>query len=188
MELIQKLVTSVIRAADPDTATLGTSRERVDRFYQDVIEGAVIPKVGGGARAAEEAIEALVGGHPYPLRNFLSNALPLPNMASVLGFVAMSLVNSNAIWDLFGPMAAEAEVAVCSMMSKLIGWDPHLSGGYTTWGGQGCVMAGVRLAIARHFPRAAEEGAPRNAYVFASELAHFSIIKSVQACGLGTNH
>lgn len=38
------------------------------------------------------------------------------------------LVNGNNLWDVYGPAGAEAEVRVVSMMSKLIGYDPNVSG------------------------------------------------------------
>ena len=60
------------------------------------------------------------------------------------------LVNGNNLWDVYGPAGAEAEVRVVSMMSKLVGYDPNVSGGYTSWGGQGTIFSGLRLAIMQH--------------------------------------
>lgn len=83
--------------------------------------------------------------------------------------------------------AAEAEVKVTAMMSKLAGYDAETSGGYTTWGGQGAVYTGLRIAIAKMSPSALKEGVPGNFYAFCSEAAHYSLYKSMEATGLGSD-
>lgn len=83
---------------------------------------------------------------------------------------------------------AECEVKVIAMMSKLVGYDYTKSFGYTTWGGQGAVFSGLRLAIAKQFPQAKENGIPNNLYCFASENAHYSLLKSVEAVGISGKH
>lgn len=89
---------------------------------------------------------------------------------------------------LWSKPAAECEVKIISMMSKIVGYDFTKSFGYTTWGGQGAVFSGLRLAIAKQFPHAKEEGVPNNLYCFASENAHYSLLKSIEAVGIGSNH
>ncbi len=69
------------------------------------------------------------------------------------------------------------------MLSKIVGYDPNESAGYTTWGGQGAVFTSLRLAIARQFPHSNKEGIPDNLYCFCSELSHFSLYKSVEVRG-----
>lgn len=135
-----------------------------------------------------EELNQFMNGHPYPNKYYLSNAVPLPSIPSLLGILTMALLNGNGVWDVYGPGAAEAEVKVVSMLSKLIGYNPHNSGGYTTWGGQGCVFSSLRLAISKQFPSAKEHGAPQNVYCFASENAHYSLLKSAEATGIGSNH
>lgn len=98
------------------------------------------------------------------------------------------LVNGNNLWDVYGPAGAEAEVRVVSMMSKLIGYDPSVSGGYTTWGGQGAIFSGLRLAIAKVAPESLRKGVPQNLYAFCSDAAHYSLFKSMEATGLGTDN
>lgn len=98
------------------------------------------------------------------------------------------LVNGNNLWDVYGPAGAEAEVRVVSMMSKLIGYDPIVSGGYTTWGGQGAIFSGLRLAIAKAAPESLRKGVPQNLYAFCSDAAHYSLFKSMEATGLGTDN
>lgn len=59
---------------------------------------------------------------------------------------------------------------------------------FGAWGGQGAVFSGLRLAIAKQFPQAKEDGIPNNLYCFASENAHYSLLKSVEAVGIGSKH
>lgn len=186
LHFIERIVTDLDVAKHPDTAALGTSGERGADFYERLIDETCIPASGIELGAMVEELCRLVRGHPYQTRNYFANAVPVPSIAGILGFLTLALVNSNPIWDLYGPAAAEAEVSVVGMMSKLIGYDPRQSSGYATWGGQGAVFHGLRLAIAKHAADAQEAGVPGNLYCFASEGAHYSLLKSVQAAGIGT--
>lgn len=183
---IERIVTDLDAAKHADTATLGAADERAADFYGRLLDERSIPASGIDLDSVVDELSRLTRGHPYQTKNYFANAVPVPSIAGVLGFLTLALVNSNPIWDLYGPAAAEAEVSVVGMMSKLIGYDPRQSGGYTTWGGQGAVFNGLRLAIAKHVADAQEAGIPGNLYCFASEGAHYSLLKSVQAAGIGT--
>lgn len=187
LQSIQKIVQNLDDLKDTNQAILGDSEEKSASYYNDLISNSYIPETGIGMPNVIEELTHLMNGHPYPTKNYLSNAVPLPSIPAMLGTLTMSLLNGNGVWDVYGPAAAEAEVKVVSMLSKLIGYDPETSGGYTTWGGQGCVFSSLRLAISRSFPRSNEEGVPQNVYCFASENAHYSLLKSAEATGIGTN-
>ncbi|MDI5791150.1 hypothetical protein PO124_30355 [Bacillus licheniformis] len=73
----------------------------------------------------------------------------MASIPGILGMLTAFMVNGNNLWDVYGPAGAEAEVKVTAMMSKLAGYDAETSGGYTTWGGQGAVYSGLRIAIAK---------------------------------------
>jgi glutamate/tyrosine decarboxylase-like PLP-dependent enzyme len=184
--LINQLVTSFDKQKDPTRSVLGELRERGADFYQNLIDTSAVPSTGQGLeRVVDELIE-MSQGHPYQTRNYLTNMIPQANTAGILGMLTANLLNSNPIWDVYGPAAAEAEVKVVAMMSKIAGYDETRSSGYTTWGGQGAVFSSLRLAIAKQFPDAKEEGVPNNLYCFASEIAHYSLLKSMEATGLGS--
>jgi glutamate/tyrosine decarboxylase-like PLP-dependent enzyme len=129
----------------------------------------------------------LIDGHPYQTRKYFSNAVPTPTMASSLGHFVAAYTNSNAIWEVYGPAAAWAEQALVHMVADAIGMDAEKAGGYATWGGQGCTYHGLRHALARTFPGVLKKGVPQNAYMFASELSHFSAIKAAEGSGMGTD-
>jgi glutamate/tyrosine decarboxylase-like PLP-dependent enzyme len=129
----------------------------------------------------------LMHAHPYHTKYFMTNILPMASIPGIIGMLAAVLANGNNLWDVYGPAGAEAEMRVIGMMSKLVGYDHSRSGGYTTWGGQGAVFTGLRLAIAKFAPEASRTGVPNNLYAFCSDLAHYSLYKSMEATGLGSD-
>lgn len=188
LESIQKIFRNLDQLKNEERASLGTCEEKSDGYYNNLIHQSHIPLSGITMSEVLEELNQFMNGHPYPNKYYLNNALPLPSIPSLLGTITMALLNGNGVWDVAGPGAAAAEVKVVSMLSKLIGYNPHNSGGYSTWGGQGCVFSSLRLAIAKQFPLAKEHGVPQNVYCFASENAHYSLLKSAEATGIGTNH
>ncbi|HDX9690164.1 TPA: aspartate aminotransferase family protein [Bacillus thuringiensis] len=188
LESMQKIIKNLDRLKNEERATLGTCEEKSEGYYNGLIHQSHIPLAGITMSEVIEELNQFMNGHPYPNKYYLSNAVPLPSIPSLLGVITMALLNGNGVWDVYGPGAAEAEVKVVSMLSKLIGYNPHNSGGYTTWGGQGCVFSSLRLAISKQFTSAKEHGAPQNVYCFASENAHYSLLKSAEATGIGSNH
>ncbi|EEK70151.1 Glutamate decarboxylase [Bacillus mycoides] len=188
LESMQKIIKNLDQLKNEERATLGKCEEKSEGYYNGLIHQSHIPLAGITMSEVIEELNQFMNGHPYPNKYYLSNAVPLPSIPSLLGILTMALLNGNGVWDVYGPGAAEAEVKVVSMLSKLIGYNPHNSGGYTTWGGQGCVFSSLRLAISKQFPLAKEHGAPQNVYCFASENAHYSLLKSAEATGIGSNH
>ncbi|PFL65080.1 aspartate aminotransferase family protein [Bacillus cereus] len=188
LESMQKIIKNLDQLKNEERATLGKCEEKSEGYYNGLIQQSHIPLDGITMSEVIEELNQFMNGHPYPNKYYLSNAVPLPSIPSLLGLLTMALLNGNGVWDVYGPGAAVAEVKVVSMLSKLIGYNPHNSGGYTTWGGQGCVFSSLRLAISKQFPLAKEHGAPQNVYCFASENAHYSLLKSAEATGIGSNH
>ncbi|WOD65028.1 pyridoxal-dependent decarboxylase (plasmid) [Niallia taxi] len=185
---IEQLLSGIDSKKDPNKSTLGPIQEKSDNLYKEIVENAATPNSGINMEEIVNKLIALSDGHPYHTRNFVTNVLPMASIPGIIGLLTTSILNGNNLWDVYGPAAAEAEVKVISMMSKLVGYDYTKSWGYTTWGGQGAVFSGLRLAIAKQFPNAKEEGVPNNLYCFASENAHYSLLKSVEATGIGSNH
>ncbi|MBZ9536777.1 aspartate aminotransferase family protein [Cytobacillus oceanisediminis] len=182
------ILTKIDELKDPNKLTLGEMPEYTEDYYNRIIQKADVPTTGVPMDEVMAELLKLVDGHRYVNRNYVANAAPLPNIASIIGNLVMVLVNGNNLWDVEGPAAATAEVEVTSMLSKLIGYDENLSAGYTTWGGQGAVFNSLRLAIARYAPTSNQIGIPRNLYCFCSELSHYSLYKSVEAAGIGVEN
>lgn len=188
MKLIEQLITGVDELKNPDGVNLKGDKKRDGNFYGDLTKESYIPQVGSAMEEVNTQLLELLHGHPYHTKYFFTNILPMASMPGMMGMLTAMLVNGNNLWDVYGPAGAEAEVRVTAMMSKLVGYDPEQSGGYTTWGGQGAVFSGLRIAIAKHDPQAPQHGVPGNLYVFCSEAAHYSLFKSVEATGIGSNH
>lgn len=182
------LLTKMDELKDPSKLTLGDMPNYTEDYYNRIIQNSGVPTKGISVDETIEKLMDLVKGHRYLNSNYVANATPLPNIASILGNLVMVLLNGNNLWDVDGSAAANAEVRVTSMLSKIIGYDPNTSAGYTTWGGQGAVFTSLRIAIARQFPLSNKEGIPSNLYCFCSELSHFSLYKSVEATGIGVNN
>jgi len=188
LSYFKTILTKIDELKDPNKLTLGEMPEYTEDYYNRVIQKANVPTAGVPMDEVMAELLKLVDGHRYVNRNYVANAAPLPNIASIIGNLVMVLVNGNNLWDVEGPAAATAEVEVTSMLSKLIGYDENLSAGYTTWGGQGAVFNSLRLAIARYAPTSNQMGIPRNLYCFCSELSHYSLYKSVEAAGIGVEN
>ncbi|WP_432363813.1 pyridoxal phosphate-dependent decarboxylase family protein [Sporosarcina sp. UB5] len=185
---LKSVINKIDALKDPSKLTLGDMPNYTEDYYNRMAQQAVIPEKGISINETIDELMSLVEGHRYVNQNYVANAAPLPNIASIVGNLVMVLINGNNIWDVEGPTAASAEVKITSMLSKILGYDSNKSTGYTTWGGQGAVFNSLRFAIARYSPDSNQTGIPNNLYVFCSELSHYSLYKSVEATGIGINH
>lgn len=188
LDHFKTILTKMDELKDPSKLTLGNMPNYTEDYYNRIIQNAWVPDKGISMGETIDKLMELVKGHRFLNSNYVANATPLPNIASILGNLVMVLLNGNNLWDVDGSAAANAEVRVTSMLSRIVGYDPDESAGYTTWGGQGAVFTSLRLAIARQFTQSNKEGIPDNLYCFCSELAHFSLYKSVEATGIGVNN
>ncbi len=188
MKLIEQIINGVDELKDPDKVNLKGNKNRDGNFYGDLIRTSEIPQSSIPMEEVNERLLTMLHSHPYHTKYFLTNILPMASIPGIMGMITALMVNGNNLWDVYGPAGAEAEVKVTAMMSKLVGYDSNTSGGYTTWGGQGAIFTGLRLAIAKHNPDASRIGVPRNLYAFCSEAAHYSLFKSMEATGIGSNN
>lgn len=187
LRLIEQIVSGVDHLKNPNGVNLKGEKNRTGSFYNNLIRNSSIPHGSVPLEEVNTELLKLLHDHPYHTKYFLTNILPMASMPGILGMIAAFMVNGNNLWDVYGPAGAEAEVRVISMMSKLIGYDSLKSGGYTTWGGQGAVFSGLRIAIAKFVPDALQKGVPDNLYAFCSDAAHYSLFKSMEASGIGSD-
>ncbi|NOV02014.1 pyridoxal phosphate-dependent decarboxylase family protein [Paenibacillus planticolens] len=188
LRFIEQILTGVDVLKNPDGVNLKGEKDRTGNFYHNLIQSSEIPTASIPLEEVNAELLKLLHDHPYHTKYFLTNILPMASIPGILGMIAAFMVNGNNLWDVYGPAGAEAEVRVISMMSKLIGYDAMTSGGYTTWGGQGAVFSGLRIAIAKFFPEALQKGIPDNLYAFCSHSAHYSLFKSMEATGIGSDN
>ncbi|MBU8787904.1 pyridoxal-dependent decarboxylase [Bacillus sp. FSL M8-0052] len=186
--LFETVLAGMDKRKDPKRLILGKEEHVSADYYQRIINQAALPEKGLGAKKSVEQLLNLLEGHRFLNRQYVANATPLPNNASLAGNLMMALLNGNNLWDVDGTAAAKTEVEITAMLSDIVGYDRQKSTGFTTWGGQGAVFQSLRLAIANACPEANEKGTPSHLYAFCSELSHFSLYKSMQAAGIGTDH
>ena len=184
---IEQLLQGTDELKNPHGVNLKGNKSRNESFYLDLIQNSRIPQASIPMEEVTKQLLELLHDHPYHSRYFMTNILPMASIPGIVGMLACFMVNGNNLWDVYGPAAAEAEVKVVSMMSKLVGYDAERSGGYSTWGGQGAIFTGLRMAIAKFAPEAKKQGVPGNLYAFCSEGAHYSLYKSMEATGLGSD-
>ncbi|WP_274649879.1 pyridoxal phosphate-dependent decarboxylase family protein [Paenibacillus humicola] len=185
--LLNQLLSGFDRLKDADRVNLKGGKDRSGHFYGQLAQSSRIPEGGVPLEDVTDKLLELMHDHPYHTKYFLTNILPMASVPGMIGMVAAMLANGNNLWDVYGPAGAEAEVRVISMMSQLVGYDHARSGGYTTWGGQGAIFTGLRLAIAKFDRDAPRSGVTRPLYAFCSEAAHYSLFKSMEATGLGSD-
>jgi L-2,4-diaminobutyrate decarboxylase len=188
LELISQIVTGVDELKDPESVYLKGQKDRGPAFYSDIVKESRIPSAGQPLQDVNKELLKLLYAHPYHTKYFLTNILPMASIPGVLGMLAAFMVNGNNLWDVYGPAGAEAEVKVVTMMSKLVGYNASVSGGYTTWGGQGAIFTALRLAINKYSSAASKSGVPSQLYSFCSEAAHYSLYKSMEATGIGSDN
>lgn len=188
LDLFETVLAGMDKRKDPKRLILGKEEDVSADYYQRIIDQAALPEKGLGAKKSVEQLLNLLDGHRFLNRQYVANATPLPNNASLAANLLMALLNGNNLWDVDGTAAAKTEVEITAMLSDIVGYDRQKSTGFTTWGGQGAVFQSLRLAIANACPEANEKGTPSHLYAFCSELSHFSLYKSMQAAGIGTDH
>ncbi|KGP72247.1 pyridoxal phosphate-dependent decarboxylase family protein [Pontibacillus yanchengensis] len=187
---LQYVLEQLDKMKDPNSLILGEEQLNSDSktYYHMLAEQAFIPEKGHAIDQTLHQLIKLSEGHRVSNSNYLANASSMPNTASLVANFLMTLLNGNNLWDVEGSTSANVETQIVSMLSKLIGFDAKKSGGYTTWGGQGATFTSLRIAISKRYPEANKSGVPRNLYCFCSELSHYSLHKSMEATGLGTDH
>ena len=185
---LNSVINKIDALKDPSKLTLGDMPNYTEDYYNRMVQKAVIPEKGISLEKTIDELMSLIEGQRYVNQNYVANATPLPNIASIIGNLVMVMLNGNNIWDVDGSASASAEVKITSMLSKIVGYNSNKSAGYTTWGGQGAVFNSLRLAIARYSPQSNQVGVPNNLYCFCSELSHYSLYKSVEATGIGIDH
>lgn len=192
---------------DPDFSNKSVFFERLDYFANEVLTA---PKSRSGRRdfgesfrysdaanytipyegstfveAAQMSIEALDGSLRWNDPNAVFNITPSPAIDAAVINAISGILNQNALFDYTSGKVILTEKKVISGLSRLAGWDPTLSGGYSTFGGKGTLIYALKMGINRISRQAIAYGAPKNIKVVCSEACHFSIESVCNFLGLG---
>ncbi len=186
VEILQ-LVAGIIDQHKTETRSPILGGNLVEINYNELIANAAIPSKGESLEQVLQRFEELVIGHPFQTEFYMTNAIALPTKVSLAAMFLGAYLNSNPLWDIYGPAAAQAEVEVTSMISELIGFDKKISGGYFIYGGTGGQEAALSIGIEKVAPNSKANGVPNNIYVLSSDVRHFSVDSVVANSGIGTN-
>jgi len=116
--------------------------------------------------------------------------------AGVADFIQGAINNPMAIYEM-GPSSSVIEQTIVNWMLEKAGWlraesitdfrdIPNNGGGILTHGGSMANLTAMLAARARVAPAAWEDGTPQDLAVIGSEVAHYSIARSLSIVGLGS--
>ena len=133
--------------------------------------------------------------HPHYIGHQVSSS----HLASgVADFIHGVINNPMAIYEM-GPSASVIEQTLINWMLDKAGWfkgssiddfedNPHNGGGVLTHGGSMANLTALLSARAKVAPDAWDNGNPENLVVIGSEVAHYSVARSISIMGLGKNN
>ncbi len=184
LSMVGKAIDSVDSLKDESHSPhLGGEVKKAD--YRKLRDAAIIPPSGLPFGHLGEMFNQWALGHPFQTEFYFTNAIPLSTKPALAANLLGAYLNSNPIFDAYGPAAASAEIEVVAMISRLIGYNEKKSIGYFTYGGTGGNDAALRIGIEKAIPSTKENGLSPDIYVLSNELAHFSIDSAVADAGIG---
>ncbi len=130
--------------------------------------------------------------HPH----YIGHQVAVPHLASgIADFIHGAINNPMAIYEM-GPSSSVIEQSIINWMLEKIGWFkgdrltdfrdiPGNGGGIMTHGGSLANLTALLAARAHIAPDAWDHGNDRDLAIIGSEVAHYSILRSISIMGLG---
>jgi glutamate/tyrosine decarboxylase-like PLP-dependent enzyme len=165
---------------------LGKKREN----HYDACQGIRFPEGMSSVAAVTKQLAEHCQGMPiWSHPNAQVNVIPPPTIPAILAAMVTAIYNPNIIWDEYSARFAEAEIKTLAMLSDLVGYDPHNSGGVFTFGGTGTILYGCKLALEKiSGGRSMAEGIREDSKIVASASSHYSRLNVCGWLGLGTRN
>ena len=145
------------------------------------------------SRSLAEVIEETVGlfsgmpnwNHPQTM----ANVIPPANTAAIIGAALAGVFSPNIVEGEYSWNVAKSEIESAAMVAQMIGWDPHRSGGIFTFGGTGCYLYGLKLALTSVLGKDSRfSGIREDGQVLVSREGHFARLSCTDWTGLGMNN
>ncbi|HLW52449.1 MAG TPA: pyridoxal-dependent decarboxylase [Candidatus Angelobacter sp.] len=157
------------------------------RVFEDLKDS--IPEIGEEAgKVLDEACSDLVAqGFHVPSANYFGLMNCTPTYVAVLAEALVAALNPQLASLARSQLAARVEKETVRWIGERVGWKAAFDGTFTS-GGNEANFSALALALAAHFPRAAEEGLAAlkaRPVLYTSSEAHHSLDKSVGLLGLG---
>jgi glutamate/tyrosine decarboxylase-like PLP-dependent enzyme len=113
------------------------------------------------------------------------NVVAPPSIASAVGVLLAALYNPNLCSDESSRNVALAEAEVSAMMARMIGYDPHESAGFFTFGGTGANFYAAKIGLEKALPGTQEHGLTEPAVLVASAQSHYCRMNVAGWLGIG---
>src|SRR4051812_7979204 len=81
---LKSVINKIDALKDPSKLTLGDMPNYTEDYYNRMAQQAVIPEKGISMNETIDELMSLVEGHRYVNQNYVANAAPLPNIASIV--------------------------------------------------------------------------------------------------------
>jgi L-2,4-diaminobutyrate decarboxylase len=144
----------------------------------------------GDPQQVIDRVLSLFGGLPnwaHPLTQM--NLMPPTTAVSVVTAFLTALFNPDMCSTEFsGKRLAEAESRVVTLLSELVGYDPHRSFGFFTYGGTAAIQYGIMLGLEKASPGRYLNGQQEAVKIICSNAAHFSVRSAAGMLGLGSRN
>jgi glutamate/tyrosine decarboxylase-like PLP-dependent enzyme len=140
--------------------------------------------------AVVEEMVGLFSGMPnWNHPQTMANVIPPANTAAIIGATLASVFSPNIVEGEYSWNVAKTEIESAAMVARMIGWDPHTSGGIYTFGGTGCYLYGLKLALTTVLGRASRyTGIREEGQVLVSREGHFARLTATDWTGLGMDN
>lgn len=116
------------------------------------------------------------------------NVAPPPSISSILGTLVGAIYNPNIVEEAYSIKVSQTEIEVCSMCAAMIGYDPNLSAGISTFGGTGTLLYAAKLGIEKASPGTFKTGIREELNIIAAKTAHYCKYTIAEWLGLGLNN
>ena len=148
-----------------------------------------LPEFGqDAARVLDDLCTELVDkGFHVPAANYFGLMNPTPTYMAVLAEALVAALNPQLASLARSQLASKIENETVRWIGGCVGWNRPFDGTFTS-GGSEANFSALALALAKHFPRAIEDGIASivaQPVFYASAEAHHSLDKSAGLLGLG---
>jgi L-2,4-diaminobutyrate decarboxylase len=102
------------------------------------------------------------------------NVVPPANTAAIIGSTLAGIFSPNILEGDYSWNVARSEIEAAAMVAGLIGWDARTAGGVFTFGGSGCYLYGIKLALTAVLGKETRwTGIPQDGQVLVSKSGHY---------------
>lgn len=137
----------------------------------------------------EELVRLFNGMPNWNHPQIMANVVPPANTAAIVGSSLCQIFNPNILEGEYSWNVARTEIESAAMAAQLIGWDPRTSGGIFTFGGTGCYLYGLKLALTTVLGKESRsKGIREDGQVLVSREGHFIKQNCTDWTGLGMDN